>query len=149
MVDIDVGIADLKIAQTPDELLARGIGSCIAIILYDPLLKIGALSHTLLPHQGDKQHERPARFADTAIDHMLHQMIALGCKTQNIRAKIVGGSNMFPESGSHIGTENILSAREKLIKEGIRIDGEAVSGTVGRSIRFSTETGLVTVKMMF
>ena len=149
MVDIEVEIAHSKIARDPDNLIARGLGSCVVVILYDPKLKIGALSHAVLPHHKNQEYNNPARFVDTAIDDMLHKMIALGCTRRNIEAKIVGGANMFPDVESSIGKDNVLSAREKLKKEGIKITGEATSGTVGRSIEFSTKTGLATVKMMF
>jgi len=149
MVDIEVEIAHSKIARDPDNLIARGLGSCVVVILYDPKLKIGALSHAVLPHHENQEYDNPARFVDTAIDDMLHKMIALGCTRRNIEAKIIGGANMFPGIESSIGKDNVLSAREKLKKEGIKITGEATSGTVGRSIEFSTKTGLATVKMMF
>ena len=149
MVDIEVEIAHSKIARDPDNLISRGLGSCVVVILYDPKLKIGALSHAVLPHHENQKDNNPARFVDTAIDDMLHKMIALGCTRRNIEAKIIGGANMFPGIESSIGKDNVLSAREKLKKEGIKITGEATSGTVGRSIEFSTKTGLATVKMMF
>jgi len=148
MADIEVEIANSKIARNPDNLIARGVGSCVIITLYDPKLKIGALSHAVLPNHENKENN-PGRFVDTAIDDMLHKMVASGCTRRNIEAKIVGGANMFPGVESNIGKDNALSAREKLRKEGIKIVGETTGGTVGRSIEFSTENGLVTVKMMF
>jgi len=149
MVDIEVEMAHSKIARDPDNLIARGLGSCVVIILYDSKLKIGALSHAMLPQYENPKDNNPARFVDTAIDDMLRKMIALGCTRRNIEAKIVGGANMFPGVESSIGKDNVLSAREKLKKEGIKITGETTSGTVGRSLEFSTKTGLATVKMMF
>jgi len=149
MVDIEVEIANSKIARDPDNLIARGVGSCVVVTLYDPRLKIGALSHAVLPRHENQEDNNPARFVDTAIDGMLHKMIVLGCIRKNIEAKIIGGANMFPGIESSIGKDNVLSAREKLKKEGIKVTGEVAGGTVGRSIEFSTENGLVTVKMMF
>ena len=149
MVDIEVEIAHSEIARDPDSLIARGIGSCVIVTLYDPKLKIGALSHSVLPQHDIQKDNNPARFVDTAIDDMLHKMISLGCTRKNIEAKIIGGANMFPGIESNIGKENIISAREKLKKENIKIVGEATGGTVGRSIEFSAKNGLVTVKIMF
>ena len=149
MVDIEVEIAHLKIARDPDNLIARGLGSCVVVMLYDPRLKIGALSHAVLPYHENQKDNNLARFVDTSIDDMLHKRVVLGCTRKNIEAKIVGGANMFPDIESSIGKDNVLSAREKLKKENIKITGEATGGTVGRSIEFSTKTGLATVKMMF
>ena len=149
MVDIEVEIAHSKIARDPDNLIARGLGSCVVVMLYDPRLKIGALSHAVLPYHEKQKDNNPARFVDTSIDDMLHKMIALGCTRKNIEAKIIGGANMFPGIESSIGKDNVRSAKEKLRNEGIKIAGEVTGGTIGRSIEFSAKNGLVTVKMMF
>ena len=149
MVDIEVEIVNSEIAKDPDSLIAKGIGSCVIVTLYDPKLKIGALSHSVLPQHNNQKDNNPARFVDTAIDDILHKMISLGCTKKNIEAKIIGGANMFPGIESSIGKDNVLSAREKLKNEGIKISGEVTGGTVGRSIEFSAKNGLVTVKMMF
>ena len=146
---MEVEIAHSEIARNPDNLISRGVGSCVIVTLYDPRLKIGALSHAVLPQHDTQKDNNPARFVDTAIDNMLHKMISLGCTRKNIEAKIIGGANMFPGIESSIGKDNILSAREKLNQEGIKIVGEVTGGTVGRSIEFSTTNGLVTVKIMF
>ena len=142
-------IAHSEIARNPDNLIARGIGSCVIVTLYDPKLKIGALSHSVLPQHDTQEENNPARFVDTAIEDILYKMTSLGCTRKNIEAKIIGGANMFPGVESSIGKDNVLSAKEKLKNEGIKIAGEVTGGTVGRSIEFSAKNGLVTVKMMF
>ena len=56
---------------------------------------------------------------------------------------------MFPSFDSDIGKDNVSNARDKLLKEGIRIIGECVGGSQGRSVEFSPSTGVVTVKIKF
>ena len=46
---IKVGMADLKIAKSPDVLITLGLGSCIGLVLYDPVTKIGGMLHYMLP----------------------------------------------------------------------------------------------------
>ncbi|MCR4947175.1 MAG: chemotaxis protein CheD, partial [Lachnospiraceae bacterium] len=47
---IKVGMADLKVAGTSDDvLITLGLGSCIGIALYDPTIKLGGLAHIMLP----------------------------------------------------------------------------------------------------
>ncbi|HBR08669.1 MAG TPA: chemotaxis protein CheD, partial [Clostridiales bacterium] len=38
-----VGIAGMKIARSPDQLCAIGLGSCVGVALYDPAARIGGL----------------------------------------------------------------------------------------------------------
>ncbi|MFB0524815.1 MAG: chemotaxis protein CheD, partial [Phycisphaerae bacterium] len=64
-------------------------------------------------------------------------------------AKLIGGANMFPSFNSDIGKDNVSSAKEKLKKERIKIVGECVGGSQGRSVEFSPTTGVVTVKIKF
>ena len=39
MATIKVGMADLKICKAPDMVTTLGLGSCIGIAMYDPVLK--------------------------------------------------------------------------------------------------------------
>ncbi len=90
------------------------------------------------------------KYVDVAIDRMLKGLQANGAKRQDLEAKLIGGANMFPTIASDdIGKDNVLSAKDKLKAEGIKIVGECVGGSQGRSIEFSPTTGVVTVKIKF
>jgi chemotaxis protein CheC len=42
----------LMIETVPDEVLvAYGLGSCVAVCLYDPAARVGGMLHALLPHR--------------------------------------------------------------------------------------------------
>jgi chemotaxis protein CheD len=74
-----------------------------------------------------------------------------GARTQEIRAKIFGGSNMFPEiifsnSSMDIGKRNILSVQEELKKYNIQIAASDVGDHMGRTVLFDTGDGSVIVK---
>ena len=149
--DIVVDTAQVKVTQAPNRLVALGIGSCIVITLYDPMLQIGAMAHAMLPDSTKSgSTSNPLKFADLAIDEMLGKMESLGSQRRNMEAKIVGGANMFPSlrHGSlRTGEENVLVVKEKLGKEGIPLAGEVVGGSVGRSVEFDTASGIVTVRV--
>jgi chemotaxis protein CheD len=92
------------------------------------------------------------KYVDVAIDKMLRRLGAKGAKRGDLEAKLFGGANMFPSfflGTNDIGKENVLSAKDKLKKEGIRVVGECVGGSQGRSVEFSPATGVVTVKVKF
>ena len=149
--DIVVDTAEVKVTQAPNRLVALGIGSCIVITLYDPMLKVGAMAHTMLPDSTKSgPTSNPLKFADLAMDQMIRKMESLGSNRQNMEAKIVGGANMFPSLGHEslrTGEENVLAVKEKLRKEGIPLAGEVVGGSVGRSVEFDTASGIVTVRV--
>ena len=57
------------IGQSPEMIRVIALGSCIAIALYDPQLKLGGLSHSILSYEPNAQNRplRPVKFADCAI----------------------------------------------------------------------------------
>ena len=75
---IQVGMADLKIARSPDRLMTAGLGSCIGICIFDRSLKLGSLAHIMLPSSLQaKNPENKAKFADSAIEVVLDMMLQM------------------------------------------------------------------------
>ena len=61
-----VGIADMKMAQGSGMLVTYALGSCIGICFYDPMLKLAALLHIMLPLNLETGRKSPLKYADTA-----------------------------------------------------------------------------------
>ena len=151
MADMEVKMGDLVVTNNQENLTTSAVGSCLVITLYDPKLKSGALAHTMLPSssRATGHGSRDTKYVNIAIDEMLKRMEADGAKRKDLEAKIVGGANMFRSFTSDIGKENVLAAKEKLKIEDIRLVGESVGGSQGRSIEFSVASGIVAVKIKF
>lgn len=161
MADIEVHMGDIAVGKDANNLIASGIGSCLVITLYDPQQKIGALAHAMLPphsraapvrrslSEGGSRGKRDTKYIDIAIEEMLKKLLAQGARREKLEAKIVGGANMFSAFTSDIGKESVLSTKEKLKEEGINLVGESVGGSQGRSVEFSSASGLVTVRIKF
>lgn len=159
-MDIEVKMGKTAGVKWRGVLSASGVGSCVIITLYDPKLKIGAMAHAMLPSRDEVQTTRKkegcarykkedTRYVDAAIDEMLKKMGAQNPDRRNLEAKIVGGANMFSAFNSDIGEKNILSAEKKLKREGIKIAGKSVGGSIGRSVEFCVASGIMTVKVKF
>jgi chemotaxis protein CheD len=147
---IHVRVSDLIVADAPATLVALGLGSCVAIALYDAGAKIGGLAHVLLPSQASgRVADRPGRYAQTAVPTMIERMIARGARTPAIAARLVGGASMFaaltPPGMIQMGDRNLVATREALHRHGIRLLGEAVGGDYGRTVEFDLGTGDLTV----
>lgn len=144
---IEVKTADFSIGKAPQILETRGIGSCVAVCLYEKNKKIGALMHIMLPKSNEDQLN-PLRFADTAFALVFKEFEKLAVSKKNLDAKIVGGASMFQiteESIGNIGTRNIKSVESILQNEGISLHSKDTGGTVGRSLEFFLDTGIVEV----
>lgn len=151
MSDVEVKMAEFVVTGNADRLTASGIGSCVVVTLYDPKLKIGGLAHAMLPSdsRATEHDSRDCKYVDVAIAEMLREMTALGSRREDVEAKLIGCGNMFAVLNSDIGKENVLGAKEQLKKEGIKLVGESVGGSIGRSVEFSVASGIVTVRIKF
>ncbi|MBQ3600321.1 MAG: chemotaxis protein CheD [Lachnospiraceae bacterium] len=148
---IRVGMADLKICCSPDAITTLGLGSCVGIVLYDPIEKIAGLAHVMLPDSTQIVcNENIAKFADTAIDRLLQIMIENGASKNRMIAKIAGGAQMFAFSSENpmlcIGKRNVEASKNKLEELGIRIVAEDTGDSYGRTIEFYPETGELLIK---
>ncbi len=146
-----VGIADLAVVRVPEQLCCLGLGSCVAVFIYDPETRIGGVLHALLPRAPDGKR-LDAKYVDSGIQ-MLHRMIiSKGAKKRKLWAKLVGGARMFPNLDIQlrdIGGENIRQAKKTLRELGVRIAAEEVEGNRGRSAYYSLEDGTVTLRTAF
>ncbi|MDP6685333.1 MAG: chemotaxis protein CheD [Candidatus Omnitrophota bacterium] len=152
MATIRVGMAQLAIAKSPDRLETQALGSCVGTVLYDSYSKIGGISHAMLPDIAESKTSSRgnlAKFVNTALEQLVDKMIRHGARKKNIKARLVGGVNMFPDIKIyllHIGKRNTDAARLYLEKADIQIIAEEIGGNFGRTITLDTETGSLHVR---
>jgi chemotaxis protein CheD len=140
-----VGIGQAIFATEPTQLTTI-LGSCIALAMYSPQHRLGMLSHVVLPHAAGPTSS-PAKFADTAVPHMISTLRSHGVRPGELVAKIAGGAGMFGDGKfMQIGNANVQTIVQALSAEGIRIAGQHVGGTMGRRVCFDLATGSVTVE---
>lgn len=152
--EIIVKIADLWVDREPAIITTHGLGSCLAIMLYDQSAKAGGLAHVMLPTpELSRLKAQPGKCPQSAIEAMLKQMEALGCQRLRIRAKLAGGSTMFAgllmnrrDGGTNIGQRNAQEAKRVLASLNIPITAEDVGGDYGRSVEFMLSSGTALVR---
>lgn len=151
--NITVGMSDLKVGHHPCTITTLGLGSCVAITLYDIKTKVSGMAHIMLPYSYQSKtfsHLTIAKFADTGIEELLNQMLNLGAMRKNIVAKIAGGAQMFSftceNEAMRIGERNVLATKEFLSKLEIPLLAEDTGGNHGRSIELSSEEGTLKIK---
>lgn len=146
---IAVGIADMKISRQEGTLITYALGSCIGITFYDPMIKLGALLHIMLPEAGTS-NVNPLKFADTGIHETLRKFYAFGGMKSRTVCKIAGGAKMFEmkHQGNfgNIGERNIRSVKKILQQEGIRISGEDTGLNYARTMLIDLSSGEVKIR---
>lgn len=145
-----VGAGTLRVRANEGSLAVLGLGSCVVVILYDKVSRVGGLAHVLLPDPGySTTPDRRSRFATTAIPDLVSEMDEAGAHRSRIKARLVGGASMFRELLSperpNIGDRNVSAARDALEASGIPITGEDIGGSFGRSVHFDVRDGRVRV----
>lgn len=148
---IKVGMADLNIAKYPDRLMTLGLGSCIGIVLYDSVVKVGGMAHIMLPDSTQiKNNSNLAKFADTAIEVLINKMIGMGASRTRLVAKLAGGAQMFDFKQTsdimRVGYRNEIATKKILKELNIPIVADETGENFGRTIELETDTGILTVK---
>ncbi len=141
---IVVGVGDLKITKAPNKMETI-LGSCIGVVLYDSIMRVGGLIHIMLPICMTK-NDKLSKYADTGIP-LLVDLMEKRAKTDRkaLTAKIFGGATML-NAGSNIfniGMSNEVKTKEILSNIGIRIVAARIGGTKSHRISLNTETGIV------
>ena len=108
-VDIRVKVADYAVSND-GTISTIGLGSCVAIVLYDATAQVGGLAHVLLPSESmSRDKSNPAKFPATAVPLLIEEMRRLGANAERIKARIIGGASMFgnliPPGGINIGDQ--------------------------------------------
>jgi chemotaxis protein CheD len=150
--EIRVRVADYAVAAA-GTIATIGLGSCVAITLYDPQARVGGLAHVLLPSEEmSRDRSNPAKFPTTAVPLVLEEMRKLGARVERVRAKIVGGASMFanllPNGGINIGERNVTAVREVLAGAKVPIVAEDTGSDYGRSVFLHLEDGRVEVRSL-
>ena len=70
MASVIVGIGDCKVSKQPDDvLITHALGSCIAVMIHDPVAKVAGLLHYMLPESSlDAERARRLERASQALE---------------------------------------------------------------------------------
>ncbi|MGO9017840.1 MAG: chemotaxis protein CheD [Syntrophobacteraceae bacterium] len=147
-----IGVADMVVSDSPEDLLITySLGSCIAVIIFDPLASVGGMLHYMLPESSldpEKAKKNPSMFADTGITRLFKNSYQMGAKKENIVVKSVGGAQMLDPNGIfNIGKRNCLAMRKIFWKNNVAIAAEHVGGEINRTVRLEMDSGRVIVKV--
>lgn len=148
---VRIKMADLNVTDSPNVLITSGLGSCIGVVLYDEQKKIGGMAHVMLPDSSSMRNQQNlAKYADTAMDLLLEEMLRRGAIQKRLWAKMAGGSQMFSFDTENelmrIGARNTEAVKKKLQEFGIPLKGEDTGGSHGRTLEFYTDTGIAVIK---
>ncbi|MBJ2136267.1 chemoreceptor glutamine deamidase CheD [Paraglaciecola chathamensis] len=138
-------------ATTEQTLILTVLGSCVAVCLRDPKLKIGGMNHFLLPsdNAGDNPVSASARYGVYAMEILITQILKLGGDKRRLEAKVFGGGAVLQGMTTNIvGQRNAEFVVDFLKTEQIPILASDLLDIYPRKVYFFPETGEVKVRKL-
>jgi len=148
---VTVGVGDLQVSNDPASVLVTyGLGSCIAVLVFDPIRQVAGMVHYMLPLSQitpEKAKERPAMFGDTGVPLLFRKMTELASRKTDWVVKVVGGASIQDDNKTfEIGKRNYVILRKLLWSAGLAIRAESVGGGLSRTARLAVADGRVTIR---
>lgn len=146
---ITIGLGGCAVSKQPGDIIKTyALGSCVAVITYDPSMKIAGMIHVVLPEASiapQKVSTQPAYFADTGIQLLLRKMEQWGSSGRYI-IKLVGGAQIGdPNYYFNVGKRNVLATRKYLWANRKVPYAEDIGGMISRTVEISVDTGIVLI----
>jgi chemotaxis protein CheD len=146
-----VGVADMVASNDSSaELVTYSLGSCLGIMIYDPVKKVGGLLHLMLPDStidSVKAGTMPYMFVDTGVPRLFHAAYQLGADRSRLVVKVAGGAQMLDQQGIfNIGLRNFAALEKIISHNGLRIHAADTGGLSSRTVRLDLTSGTVSIK---
>ena len=129
------------------------LGSCVAITLWHPRLRIGGMGHYMLPQRPGLAKNQPldGRYAEEVLWMFQRELQHTRTGPADYQVKLFGGGRMFAhlqnaKRHADVSDRNVEVARQLMAQHGFRILAEDLGGDGHRSVVFDLWSGDVWLK---
>lgn len=144
-----VEVGDLKVGKEGDQIVTYALGSCLGLVAYDPVAKVGGLLHAMLPLSSinpEKAKANPFMFVDTGVPELFYRLYEMGGQKGRMVVKAAGCANpMGKDQMFKIGERNYVVLKKLLWKNGILLKAEDIGGSLSRTVYFNVANGEVVI----
>jgi len=138
--------------EAPHGLAIRGLGSCVAVFIHEPGLRLGGLAHVMLPEPTPRSPlTSPGRFAATAVAALVDGILSRGGHRADLLARVAGGAVLFGPGARGVpplGERNARAALRALADQGVPLVGLDTGGRRGRTLHADVGTGRIRVRAL-
>jgi len=142
-------VGDMKTGKKGDLLVTHALGSCLGLMIFDPVAGVGGLLHAMLPLSKinpEKAEQNPYMFVDTGVPALFQQVYAMGGEKKRLIVKAAGCGNPLGKNEMFkIGERNFTVLKKLLWKNNVMIKARDVGGTASRTVHFELNSGLTTI----
>ena len=145
-------MAELRVSRNPDDVLVTyALGSCLGVMLWDPIARVGGMLHVMLPESSlepERARVSPAMFMDTGLPALFRACYAEGAVKQRMIVRVAGGAatSAGPTDMFQIGKRNMIKLREMLWRNGVLLRAHDVGGVASRTVLLDVGTGTTVVR---
>jgi chemotaxis protein CheD len=144
-----IAVGDMKCGGEEDVLVTYALGSCLGLMIYDPVAKVGGLLHAMLPLSKinpEKAKANPFMFVDTGVPELFKAVYNKGGEKRRLIIKAAGCGNPIGNSEMFkIGDRNFTVLKKILWKNNVLLTGEDTGGTNARTVNFDLASGQTTL----
>jgi chemotaxis protein CheD len=144
----------MQISSTPgDEIITFALGSCLGIAVYDPVARVGAMVHAMLPSSSIdpvKASMNPCMFVDTGVKNLFLASYKAGAQRNRLLVFAAGGAcshGLEQDDYFQIGKRNVTVLRSLLWKNGIILKNSDFGGNLARTMLLDIGTGQVIIRI--
>jgi chemotaxis protein CheD len=143
------GIGEMVLSSNPDaRLVAYGLGSCVALAIWDPRSHTSGLAHFMLP-AGNADTIAPVKFIDPGLDTFLRELERSGAILGRSVMKAAGAAAMLTVGGGlNVGRRNAEAIQAAMLKRGLPLKATALGGNVGRTVQLNVSDGRFLIKSL-
>jgi chemotaxis protein CheD len=132
-------------------LSTYALGSCVGVIVYDPVSHAGGILHLMLPDSAisaEKAAKQPAMFANTGLPMLFKALTGIRAERTRLRIFLAGGASVLNGADPFkIGERNSVAVLQYLKTNAYPIAGQDLGGNVNRTVHLKISTGEVTLKL--
>ncbi|HEY0967468.1 MAG TPA: chemotaxis protein CheD [Opitutaceae bacterium] len=146
-----IGVGDLAVSNNPQVTLSTyALGSCVGLVVYDPVVKTGGILHLMLPDSTispEKAVAQPAMFADTGLPLFFKSLAGMKGERSRMRMFVAGGAAVLSGADTFkIGDRNLAAVKRFLVTGGGTVTGHDTGGTINRTVHLDVATGMMSLK---
>jgi chemotaxis protein CheD len=146
-----IGVGDMAVSNNPQVILSTyALGSCIGVIAYDSVSKVGGILHFMLPDSGispAKAAKQPAMFGNTGLPLFFRALFGMKADPQRLRIFVAGGAGMLAgQDPFKIGERNSGVTFDFLTKHGFSLRHREIGGSINRTVHLEVATGSTNLK---
>ena len=145
---IVVGVGDLAVSNHQAAILSTyALGSCIGVVVFDPVARCGGILHLMLPESSvspQKAMTQPAMFADTGLPLLFRELASMKAERARIKVFVAGGASVIGgQDPFRIGERNTRTTLDFLSTHRVPITQVDTGGSHSRTVHLELGTGRV------